>query len=239
MTGKRKRDKGKIMSFLKETENSIITNENLRIVFPTRWININLASIGSEIKILAVFLIMTEDEEGYYDVIIKPTRIMTEPSSIETVVHEENEHTVLLYNKGDTIIKSLKLIMTDEYIYDVFKETSEDGHFPFYVNPQEFAVKFYGNLKKYTRSTTVDNSTGIEIPISINSRDPNNLTVYRRHTATKKEDLFDCAVVPLSSKANSTNNMSAVGGSYLRQGMTGALINKNMEESTLEKHYSK
>lgn len=234
MTSLKKNPK-KIKAMLTNKGEDIVTNGTMSILFPIRYDNVGLIVIGDTIKLFASFIIVTPDNDYY--VVNRPVIITTEPSSIDTVKLNGEEHTMLTYYAGSKVVVNRNLIKDDSFVFDVFNEFYIKGNVPVYLEYEDLIYLFL-SVREYTDSNISDNSISMEILVSLLARSKDDTTVYLRQAIKNKSEASSdkFKFVALSSTSESFNNsLSRFVGPRLKEGLDSMLVRDADSANNIEK----
>jgi len=209
-----------------------IATRDIKIVFPTRYINRNLAVLGSTVKTLSVYAIIDEDDN--YDISIAPIIEGLSPYSVHDAVLYESDYKILTFRKNDVVIANNNLVMSDGFLYEMFDEFFIKGNIPFFLDYDDVGNLFLETMK-YANSRIGKNMLTFELLASIIARDPDDKRIFFRQTLKTVEDLKKKpAYVGINNVFYSLNTTAAklIGG-YFRQGIKTALVDNEVTTSKL------
>ncbi len=210
-----------------------IATDNLYIIFPTRFLNKNLAYIENTVKLIGIFIII--DDDNNYALTNIPNFMTVEPNSISNIQIDGKDYIRLKFQRDSVILSNSKLVMNDDFVFNIFEDFFINGNIPFYLNYEDL-LSFFLNARKYANSSVADNPKGIEILISIITRSKNNRTKYLRQVLTSKDELKKDISVYISL-SNITegyhNSISRLTGSYLKEGMVSVLVDPETKASDI------
>lgn len=215
--------------WVKTKDFKIITKVDCQIVFPSRYFQANLGSLGSPIEALAVFAIVV----GSTYAVSKAIAIMPlTPNEFKKQVIDEDEYTVLSFTAGSVICPDYRLMMQDTLLYYVDEEFYRKGKIPVFFDPDLDTPHLMKTLSYYTGIHATINSRPWELIASFISRNPSNLREFYRHQKTNKGA---CAYVPLNSVAfSAVSTTSKLTGAYLDEGLLSAALHQSTEISLNE-----
>lgn len=226
-----KRNPEIIKSYLKTVRSTVITTEDIRIVFPERYINRGLAIIGNTIKLVSIFAIL--DNYGNYAVVSAPIFQEVVPFSIHDLDVHGDTYKGLSFNSGDVVLPNTILVKSDNFMYDLFDEFYIKGNIPWYLDYTDVS-NILAETKKYAGSNIGNNPLTMEIITSMVAKDPKNKQRYFRQVPDNKNSKPE--YVGLSDIYNSYNNTgSRLIGGYFSYGVTTALVSPEKESSTVSK----
>lgn len=225
-----KRNPDKIKQLLKITGNITTALEDLRIIFPQRYINTGLAILDQKIQLLSVYALA--DEKDNYAVVSAPIMQVLTPANMTDVSIEGEIYKVMYFTKNNVMIPNNTLIMKDNFFYNLFKEFFMNGSIPWYLNYND-VTKLFLESKKYANSNIGKDPLSFEILTSIITRDPNNKKVFARQCPLiNNVDKTKFSYVGLNNQYFSYDNTGAkLIGSRFGDGITTALVEPEKKTS--------
>lgn len=229
-TSKLKRDPKKISSYFKDVGNSVITTENLRIIFPERYLVRNLAGLGSVVKVLSVYAIL--DDYGNYAVVIAPIIQEITPFTIKDVSINNVLYKELLFKENDLFMPNTLAIKMDSFFYDMFDELYTKGNVPWFLNDIDMSNLLI-EAKKYADSNIGKNPLAMEIITSVISRDEEDKRKFFRQTddMEKRPTFVGLNNIYFSLE---TTDAKLVGG-YFGYSVTTAIVDHEKTTSEVSK----
>lgn len=229
-----KRKPDVILSYFKQVGNSLIVKEDITILFPSRFINKHLAYMGDTVNVLAIFAIV--DDNGNYAIMNIPSMIELTPSMSNEVDINGAGYISLEFYKGDVFTTNTNLLQQDSFIYDLFDDFFIQGNIPWYLDYEDLS-NILVLSQKYAGSRIGNNPLGLEILTSIAARVRTDKTVFYRtlakdNGAMKKQKPSYVALQNIYYTFNST--LAKTSGSYFKDGITSALVNKEDKKTKLE-----
>ncbi len=225
---KLRRDPSYFKKMFSPKDEGEIVNEDVNLLFPTRFVDIGIASLEKEVKTPCIYSLISNEK---YAVSTIPVAMNFIPSKIEIVEVNEVQYYQLSFKKGGWFTKNSTVIKADTMMFDIYKEFMTNGRIPFYLNYDDIATVF-NNARRYAGSNAGDDHTTIDMLISIIARDPKDLNNYYRNTDMKEP------FVPIGL-SNVTvgyqNTVSKITGSYLRLGLTSTLTQEPKKVIEIEK----
>lgn len=214
--------------------NSLVTKKNLRVIFPDRYNDINLAIIGSTVRLVSIFAII--DDNGNYSVANLPIFVDLSPSNIGDIEVDGIMNKVLYFEEGSVFMENIDLMVDNRFLYDLFNEFYISGKIPWFMNYDD-TMKIFEKTKKYANSDLGENPITFEILASIISRLPSNKAVYYREAITSVSDIAKTKpnyVGLMNIYYTFANTISKIAGNYFTQGLNSALVNKETEVTKIE-----
>lgn len=223
-----KKDSNYIKSLFLVKNNKTIVKEPLKIVFPERFINKNLAVMGSVINVVGVFGIIANNK---YATTMVPIMFRTTPSTINEAMIDGVNYIVLEYDKDQLFMDDNNLKQSEGFMYELFEELFLNGNVPWYVDYNSLS-KLFLEAKKYAKSKIGDSAIVMELLTALITRDAKDKNIFYRNVVKSNKNKEPYAFVGLSNIYYSYKDTgSKLVGNYLRLGIDSALINKEKEPS--------
>lgn len=230
---KLKRDPEFITSKLKEAGTEMIAAEEVKIYFPARFVERDLAELGHDIYVIGLFAIVIGDKFCTLNV---PAMVPLSPTYYSTIEIEGVEYYEFIFDKGSVVINNTDLVIRDTLVYYIVAEIFSKGNVPWYIGYSEMAAIF-DNAEKHAGTKVVSQRKVIELWVSILARNPDKPTQYYAETIQSQDDVVKrpptfVGMRNVSLMASGTLNK--VVGSYMSDGITSALLNPSDEIGLLE-----
>jgi len=223
-----KRNPDAIKSAFKKVGDSLIVTKNLRVIYPDRYNNIGLSILGSTVRIISIFAIV--DDNGNYAVANLPIFLDLTPTNVSEIAVGANINKVLHFEEGSVYTENSNLVIDDRFLYDIFNEFYIGGKIPWFMNYDD-AISMLARTNKYAGSTLGDNPITMEILGAVIARFNKDKKVFYRQTDMKQNPDF---VGLMNIYFTFDNTVSKIAGSYMSQGITSAIINKEDETTKIE-----
>lgn len=218
----------------------MIAKANVTIMFPSRFLSKNLASLGGEPLCVGLFLVALDS--GEYAVMNWVAKVPLRPSSIMETEHDGVLYQEFEFFKGDVICPNTNLVISDTLAYYVYEELYSTGKYPWYFTEYD-ALTLLKTSKETCGVKLAANNATFEMLVAHLTRQIQNRYDFHRHNNPgdmnrKIGDGFDIiALRNVSYGAQDTT--SKIMGSYLDEGLTSALISPSDRASALEEIYRK
>jgi len=226
-TNKLKHNPAVVKKLFSNKGDSIVASDKLYILFPERYINKSLATMGANVELLSIFAVV--DESFNYGVVAAPVMMTISPDNVTDVMVDGVINKALVINKGSVFVTNRNLIRNDKFMHNLFDEFFLQGKVPWYITYDKLSDIFI-EAKKYANSNVGNDTLAIEIIASIISRDSKNKTMGYRHTLKKSGSKVMPSYVGLNNVYYSYDNtLSKVMGGYFSTGVTTAIVNRETE----------
>lgn len=215
---KLKRNPDKFKNSFVKTDTITIVDQDLYVMFPSRYIKRELAFINTDyVRVLGIYVII--DKEDNYCIVRSPIFQEMKPTSVDSATVFNTDYCVLEFMKDDVFLLNNDLLVSDNFIYDVFDEFFIKGNIPWFLSYNDIS-KLFEDGKKYCNTTIGDDPIIFEILSSVISRCKLDKTIYFRQDTKSGIDY-----VGLNDIRYGFNNTGArlIGG-YFKDGIVSAIV---------------
>ena len=225
---KLRRDKSIVKSTLKEMDDGSITViQPCKLYLPKRYEEHKLAIVETEMRVLAVFLLVVGDTCALSSAMAM-MQIM--PTSTTTVDVGGEDYYEFSFDKGAQLTPNRNLVFQDTLCYYVYDEFMAKGRSPAFMGYEDLA-KIFETASYHAGFNVAANNTPIEMITAAICRDAKDKTVYYRHSEMRLE----CVNVALRNVSlGATNTTARLNGAYFDQGLRSALINPSKTAEPIE-----
>lgn len=223
-----------INSKIKTVDDSVVALKPLKIIFPERYKDRELAMIGEVTYIVGFFCVC--DEEYNYSVSMVPAMIKTSPDRINKIIVDDQPFTVFEYDAGSNLLDNMNVIMNDNLVYKIYNELLELARIPFYYGYEDVPM-FLRETKKYNGFELGSDPVIFEYLTGFMYRNPNDMSESFRlmDDARKKIKTSKPILVGLSDvSVGSSNFITKVTKSYSTDGITSGLNNPSARAERIE-----
>lgn len=210
--------------------NQIVVNQDVQVLFPERYINKELATVDTVVKVVSIFAIV--DENNNYAITNAPVIVELTPNNISEIIIEKTLNKVLEFNKGDTFMLNTKAIRNDQFMYNLFEEFYITGNTPWFMAYSDISDIFIES-KKYAGSKIGNKPIAFEILAGTITRSSVNTEIKYRVAIKGKNDKLKPMYAGLNNVYQSyTDTGSKLVGSYYDAGINTALVDKEKRATT-------
>ena len=218
-----------IKSYFRIKDDITIVTEDIKIVFPDRWLNKELAFIEDTVKVIGLFGII--DSKGNYASSITPIYYDIDPNMISEAICDDGVvYKVLHLEAGSVFLSNNNLVVTDSGVYYIFDEIFIKANIPWYVSYDQLP-DILAESRKYCDSNIGDNRILFEVLASMVARGEDK-TEYYRHVHKDKPNWIALNNIYYSYK----NTGAKLIGGYYGYGVSSAIVNPEVEATKIEKH---
>lgn len=232
-TGSLNRKPELFKSYFKNVGDAVIVTENVKVMFPERYVNLGLAFIGNSINVVGIYALL--DSKGNYSVVMSPIFQDLSPYNVSEVVIDDRIYKVLYFNAGDVFMETRTLVKNDDFMYDIFSEFFIKGNIPWYLDYEDIS-DIFKESKKYAGSNIGDNPLTMEIISSVIARFKDDKNIRIRNTIENNVDKNKAnpAYIGLNDIYYAFDNTGArlVGG-YYGAGVTTAIMDPETKPTTI------
>ena len=230
-----KRDVDKVKAGYKVgSDRSLIATVPSKVIFPERFLEKELASIGARNYVVGAFAHIVEG--GYYANFTAVCMVELKPSSIGTFKVGDETYMEMNFEPGDTVMVAQEAIEDMILPYRIYDEMISKGHWPFYMNYLD-RIKLLFSANKLAGVDLLSNHAMLELNAAAISRDPKDVTQYFRHVVKTQADAYETIPlsIPLMSVPRGTTNaVSRLMGSNIKQGLNAELANPTTKLENVE-----
>lgn len=228
------RDGSSVLKTLSVNKNIISCSEDVAIHVPTRFMDRELGTIGTDTSALGIIPIIHRTTGRYTLLSINAIVSLFTPIASDIITIEDTEYYEFLYDKDDPIM-DINVVRRDKIMYNIIDEFLLKAKVPWYMNYEDLA-KFLDTAESHGGSKVAENLEVIELLVSIVGRHKHDLKKQIRYSNDKSEVNKDIAYVPLTSVMYSVRGtVNKLVGAYMDEGIVSGLVTKSTESSTIEK----
>lgn len=228
-----KRNRDKVLEALGDTPSkAVIAKKPLKIIFPTRFCDIRLASIGEISHVYGLFAVVVDD---CYTLLNLNAYVELSKASITKAMFNDVEHYVFSYEPGDVVIRTREVVERSALIFLAIDEFVFKGKVPWYVDYDDMGKLFETSHLAGTKANILPEV--MEFLAAYIARKKEDRIKFIRHGATSKADfaLNKLAWVPLRNVYwSAPGTVNKLSGAYFADGVVSALVNPSNKVETVE-----
>lgn len=217
---------------------TLIAKRDLKITFPTGYVEKSLGSLDDKFNPLAVLGIVFGKEYGLF---MLDGQIRLNVYDVNRVVVDQGSYYVLSYKAGDVICDDTSIVANDQLVYHIYYEFQSMGKTPWYCTPTDLMYLF-DTAEQYAGVNLHADHAILELKTSFRFRSQSNRTVLWRHDIRNQNDYLTGNPIIVSQNNitwGGTNSASRVLGSNLRDGLNAALLHPSHRPESIETHLRK
>lgn len=227
------RNPDKVLKAIKEDGDTWVATEDVKIYFPSHYINGKIGSLDDKFNVLAFFMFVVGDNYAVYMV---PSIMPLTPDSSTTVKSGGEDFYELLFEAGSVITPNLNLVQRKTLAFEIYDEFIAKGRVPVYFDRIDFSriLTYIGEYCGVDLGADMAILSGYGAQIN---RAPDDLTIPMRERFEKQGDLLEMAGewIPLRSVSfGADNTTSRTIGSYAPEGFAAALTNPSERVESIE-----
>jgi hypothetical protein len=225
------RDGEKVISHLKEIGDQLITTNGCKIYFPKRFVEKNIATIGSTNEVIGFVGIVIEDK--YFATLSVITMLPFEPDETNLVDIDGTIYYEMVFDPGSVVCPNLNCVRQDTLcfaVYDIFFK----GCVPWYMDYEDMC-KIYSTASEYANASIGDRPEAIALSVSLIARNAEERKNYYRYEITNPE--YDKQPVWISMKSvdfSATSTINKLGGNYFQDGVVSSLVDPTEKVEKIE-----
>jgi len=210
-------------------DNMTIVTEDIRIIFPERWLNKELAIIEDSVKVIGLYGII--DSKDNYVMSVAPIYQDIEANMVSDAICSDGVlYKVLTIEANTVLINNNNLVVSDNIIYYIFDEFLIKANVPWYCS-YDVLPDILAESLLYCDSHIGDNRIMFEVLAAMIARGEDK-TVYFRHKLENKPNWVALNNIYYSYK----NTGAKLIGGYYGYGISSAIINPEKEATRIEEH---
>lgn len=212
-----------------------LTRQDLRILFPVRFVERELAELGDTVKVIGMLCWVLPD--GSYSVMNAMGRFTFKPKRISKVEFDEVEYYCMEFDANSVVMPSTEIVRDNTVIYPLLDEFLFRGKVPWYFEYDDL-LKLFDTAKSLADSSTGEVPETLEAITAIIARNPRNRKQLLRHVLDGKsyKSKDGVAWVPLASvQYGVTSPLGKIAGGYFNDGVVSALVSPSDTVSSVEK----
>lgn len=229
------REAKRVQAVLKELDDKrIICTKPVSIYVPARFVERELAVIGSSPQILGIYAMVLEGE--CYAVSLVNAMMSIEPTTTLRVIIDDTEYYQFGFEAGSTVFASSEVIRQDGLVYEIYNEIIAGGHVPPYVTYLDLC-HIFDTAKSHANANIGENREVTELIVSMIARNEKNRVEYYRQSVTSLRDIEMAPPAFISLRSvqySATNTTNKLVGSYMEQGLVAALVSPAVRTERVE-----
>lgn len=225
------KDVKKIASLMDEDDDGkCIAKEDLYIIFPERYLMVNLAVFSSIIEVLGC--VMIADTKRNYAVTMITGLVRFNSDDIDKIVIDGIPHFRFKINAGSNMYNSNEMVENKKLTYHIYSEIIEKAKNPVYFDEAD-RVDCMNNVKPHNGVTLFKSINIMNMLIGLTIRDSKDLAAHYRNTDRKNPIEY----LPLNDPVYGiSGGMARLTSSNISNNLTGLLMEDNIEVNDIERY---
>ena len=220
-----KRTNGLFKSYLRESGNRTFAEKDFSILFPSFFVNRNLARIENKVEVILIAMFL-DPKTNQYSTISLPVKQFFVPDSVYQVQLNGIDHYKMDFKAGEIVTPNNECVQSSDFIFDIFELFFLLGKIPVYLSYTECG-DLLSQAKKYAGSGAGDNVIAMHIITAVISRVLGDEGKLFKEVVKTKEDLLKYDIVYKGLKdpfygVDSTAN--AIIGGHLTDNIIGSVM---------------
>lgn len=222
----------RIKTLFKPIKNVIMVKDKVTVLFPERYVDTKLATIGTTVSVMSIYAIVNGSE---YAVVMAPILIDLTPSLVRTVVVDDVLYKELVFEAGSVFSPNNVLVRSESLIGVLYSEYYNMANIPFFMTYED-VDKILSEASKYAGSKLGKNPLPFELLTSMIARSADDKTKSFRITRSPDNPKPDITYVGINNVYLSYNNTaSKLIGGYFQAGLTSAIIKPEQTTTKVSK----
>lgn len=224
-------DKAKVSSSLVYKDQAIVAKADCKIMIPSRYFEVGLATLEPEVYTLGIFAIIVEDR--YYARSLAISMMRLTPTQHYEVMVEDEAYTVFEFDKGSVITPNRNLVMRDTLVYTAWELLVSQCRWPWFIDETTASIPFE-TARKFTGVKLGNNAAIAQMVFSTIIRTKGNLNLQYRHALIDDPKAQAEGVALRSIIYGPSNTFSRLNGPYFKEGLPTALVNQSERSEPIE-----
>lgn len=230
-----KRDAAKVKAALKkQADGAVLTTRPIKIYVPERYVEKELAEIGSETFIVGIYAMVVDDQ--YYAVSKINAMMRIKPTTISTVKFDGTTYLEFYFEPGSVVIATTSLVRSDTLVYNIFNYFISNGAIPWFLSYEDVATLFE-SAEHHAGVRLTKSHSILEMFAAAIARDPEQRTKYYRQSLDRGVEKPNTPVAFIALRnisLGATNTTARLMGSRFADGLTSALANPSRTRERVE-----
>ena len=221
--------------FVTTKEGALMTNKACSIMIPKRFVEVKLATVGSENKTVGICAWIVGNA---YFITMTNAFIPLSPASVSEVDVDGDTYVQYHFDANSVVSRSLDLVKNSGIVYHIFTEIIAKARVPWYINYLD-RCKVFDSAPKHAGTNITEQSEVTELIVAHNTRDKADRSKYFRHQIKTVKDLTEKPQVPTSIRTieySASSTLTRIAGSYMGRGIQAALNNPSERVETVEEY---
>lgn len=217
-----------IAKYLTNKDGAYYTSQAMTIEFPEWYMTKGLYRNENIHYLYGIFAMVVGN---VYSVSLIPTVLTTSPISVNEIEREDGKYIQLMYAAGSKVLQSNKAIMQPFLAYDFFDGFFMQAKVPWYIAYEDLCT-LMDNTVSYGGTNLGINQTSNELLSSFIARTGKDKRKFFRTDPSSELAFVDLMDVRYSS----LSTVNKLAGNYFNESLVSALVHKEKQPTTLEKH---
>jgi hypothetical protein len=221
--------------FMTSKNGALMTNVACSIMIPKRFVEVKLATIGSENKTIGICAWIVGNS---YFVTMTNAFLPLSPASISEVDVDGDGYVLYNFDANSVVSPSCDLVKNSGLVYHIFTEIIAKARVPWYLNYLD-RCKVFDSAVKHAGTNITEQVEVTELIVATNTRLKKQRDQFFRHAVKTVNDLTEKEQVATSIRTieySASSTLTRIAGSYMSRGIVAALNNPSERVEQIEEY---
>lgn len=221
--------------FVTAKDGALMTNVACSIMIPKRFVEVKLATVGSENKTVGICAWIVGNS---YFITKTNAFIPLTPSSITEKDVDGDCYVMYNFDANTVVSPSLDLVKNSGIVYHIFTEIIAKARVPWYLNYLD-RCSIFDSAIKHAGTRITEQIEVTELIVAHNTRLKTDRSKLLRTSIKSVADLTEKEQVPTSIRTieySASSTLTRVAGSYMARGVVSALNNPSERVEKIEEY---
>jgi hypothetical protein len=221
--------------FVVSKDGVLMTNAACSIMIPKRFVEVKLATVGSENKTVGICAWIVGRS---YFITMTNAFIPLKPSSISETDIDGDCYVLYHFDANSVVSPSLDLVKNSGIVYHIFTEIIAKARVPWFINYLD-RCKVFDSAPKHAGTNITEQVEVTELIVAHNTRLKSDRSKMFRHAVKTVADLTQKEQVPTSIRTieySASSTLTRIAGSYQNRGFIAALNNPSERVEKIEEY---
>lgn len=221
--------------FVTGKDGALMTNETCSIMIPKRFVEVKLATVGSENKTVGICAWIVGKR---YFITMTNAFIPLTPSSVSETEVNGDIYVLYHFEKNTVVCPNMDLVKNSGIVFHIFTEIIAKARVPWFMNYLD-RCKVFDSAPKHAGTNITEQKEVTELIVAHNTRSKKDRSQYLRHVLKTQADLLEKESVATSIRTveySTSSTLTSVAGSYMGRGINRALNNPSERVETIEEY---
>jgi len=221
--------------FITTDQGSLLTKHGLSIMIPKRFVEVSLATVGSDNEIVGICAWIIGNE---YFITLTNALFKITPDNITETIVDGDVYVSYNFDKNSVVMPNTNLLKSSGIVFHIFNELIAKGKVPWYINYLD-RLNIFDSANKHAGVSFTDQKEVTEMIVAVNTRFKDNINQYYRHVIKKEDDLISDKHKPTSLRDvefSATTTLNKLMGSYMNRAITSSLNHPSERVEKLEEY---
>lgn len=210
-----------------------MAKEKCFAMIPKRYVEVKLATTGSENKTLGVCAWVIGNK---YFITMTNAFLPLSPTSVSETNVDGDIYVLYHFDANSVVIPNLALVRNSGIVFHIFTELIAKARTPWFMTYLD-RCNMFNSAPKHAGTNITEQLEVTELIISANTRVVSDRSLMLRHVVKKEADLMTIKSFATSIRTieySATSTLTRIGGSYMGRGLNAALNNPSERVEQIE-----